>query len=146
MLSIVLRLRASLKGATIMFGERPFVRNPTFKLLLAAGFAVALTGAAFAWGSVAVDDSYEDDDIGFGYSTGHDTEAAASAAALEECKNSDNAHCKVVLRFKTCGALAGLKRKFGVGEGSTKKQAEDLATKACGQSACAILVSECEEN
>jgi hypothetical protein len=129
-----------------MFRETAFVRNSALRLLTAAGFALALTGAAFAWGSIAVDDSYEDDDIGFGYSTGHDTEAAASAGALEECKNSDNANCKVVLRFKACGALASLKRKFGVGDGSTKQQAEEVAMKTCGQSACTVLVSECEEN
>jgi hypothetical protein len=129
-----------------MFRENALVRHSALKLLTAAGFAVALTGAACAWGSIAVDDSYEDDDIGFGYSTGHDTEAAASTGALDECKNSDNANCKVVLRFKACGALAGLKRKFGVGEGSTKPQAEQVAMKACGLSACTILASECEAN
>ena len=32
-----------------MLGERPFVHNSTFKLLLAACFAVSLTGAALAW-------------------------------------------------------------------------------------------------
>jgi uncharacterized protein DUF4189 len=129
-----------------MFRNRAFVRRSTCKLLMSACFAVALTGAAYAWGSIAVDDSYVDDDIGYGYSTGHDTEAAASAAALEECKNSDNANCKVVLKFKACGALASLKRKFGVGEGATKQAAEQAATKACAQSACKILVSECEGN
>jgi hypothetical protein len=129
-----------------MLGENAFVRHSALKLVTAAGFAIALTGAAFAWGSIAVDDSYEDDDIGFGYSTGHDTEAAASTGALEECKNSDNANCKVVLRFKACGALASVKRKFGVGEGSTKQQAEQLAMTACGQPACSIMASECEGN
>ena len=129
-----------------MLRECAIVRHSALTLLAAACFAAALTGAAYAWGSIAVDDSYVDDDIGYGYSTGHDTEAAASAAALEECKNSDNANCKVVLRFKACGALASLKRKFGVGEGSTKQQAEEVAMKTCGQSACTVLVSECEEN
>jgi hypothetical protein len=127
-----------------MFRNSAFVRHSTCKLLVSAGFAVALTGAAYAWGSIAVDDSYVDDDIGYGYSTGHDTEAAASAAALEECKNSDNANCKVVLKFKACGALASLKRKFGVGEGTSKQLAEQVAMKACGQPACTVIASECE--
>jgi hypothetical protein len=97
--------------------------------------------------TIAVDDSYADDeDVGYGYSTGHATDAAASTGALEECKNSDNANCRVALTYKACGALASLKRKLGVGEGATKQVAEQAATKACAQSACKILVSECEGN
>jgi hypothetical protein len=127
-----------------MFCASAFVRHSTCKLLMSACFAVALTGATFAWGAIAVDDSYKDDDIGYGYSTGHDTEAAAESGALAECKNSDNANCKAVLKFKACGALASLKQKFGVGEGPTKQAAEQVAMKACGQSACKVLASECE--
>jgi hypothetical protein len=92
-----------------------FVRHSTCKLLMSACFAVALIGAALAWGAIAVDDSYQ-----------------------------DNANCKAVLKFKACGALASLKQKFGVGEGPTKQAAEQVAMKACGQSACKVAASECE--
>ena len=119
--------------------------HSTARLLASVGLAVALSGAALAFGAIAVDDSYADDeDIGYGYSTGHDTEAAASSAALTECKNSDNAKCRPVLTYKACGALASLQRKFGTGEGATKQAAEQAAMKTCGQPACQILVSECE--
>jgi hypothetical protein len=126
-----------------MSRKTAFARRSTTKLLTSAGFAVALTGSAFAWGAIAVDDSYEDDDIGYGYSTGYDTNTAASAGALEQCKNSDNANCKVVLVFKACGALVGLKNKFGVGEGATKQAAEQAAMKSCGPT-CTVLASECD--
>jgi hypothetical protein len=123
-----------------------FMRRSTNRLLLSTCFAVALTSTAFAWGAIAVDDSYEDDDIGFGYSTGYDSNAEASASALEECKKADNANCKVVLVFKTCGALASLKRKFSVGEGPTKQAAEQTAMKACGPATCKVMASQCEGN
>ena len=130
-----------------MLREPASVRHSARTLATSACLAFALTGAAFAFGSIAVDDSYADDeDIGYGYSSGHDIEAAASAGALEECKSSDNAKCRVVLTYKTCGALASFNRKFGVGEGATKQIAEQAATRACDQSACKILVSECEGN
>jgi hypothetical protein len=122
-----------------------FVRRSTRTLLASTCFAVALTGTAFAFSAIAVDDSYEDDDIGYGYSTGYDTSAAASASALEECKKADNANCKVVLVFKTCGALASLKRKFGVAEGATKPVAEQAAMKACGPT-CKVMASDCDGN
>jgi len=127
-----------------------FVRRSATTLLVSTCFAVALSSAALAIGAIAVDDSYEDDDIGFGYSTNYDTNADASAGAIEECKNSDNNNCKVVLVYKACGALAGLKRKYGVGEGATKQAAEQAALKACGPASgpnsCKVLASDCEGN
>ena len=123
-------------------------RRQAGKLLASAGFAIALTGSAFGWGAIAVDDAIDThpDDVGYGYSTGHNSERAAVSAAMDECKGSGNEHCKPVLTFKACGAYATSKRKFGVGEGSTKERAEQAAMTACGQSSCEVVVSECEED
>jgi Domain of unknown function (DUF4189) len=134
-----------IKRSIAMSRKIAFMYRSTNRLLLSTCFAVALTGTAFALGAIAVDDSYEDDDIGFGYSTGYESDATASAGALEECKKADNANCKVVLVYKTCGALATLKRKFGAAEGATKQAAEQAAMKACGP-ACKVMASECEAN
>jgi hypothetical protein len=116
-------------------------------LLTSACFALALTGAAFGWGAIAVDDAIDThpDDVGYGFSTGHNSEAAAASGALDECKDAGNESCKVVLTFKACGAYATSKRKFGVGEGSTKQRAEQAALIMCGQQSCQVVSAECDE-
>jgi len=114
-------------------------------LVLAAGLIAAATGAALGWGAIAVDDSMDThpDDVGYGYSAGHNSEAAARSGAIRECKNSGNDSCKIALTYRTCGAYASSQRHYGVGEGSTESQARSAALQSCG-SGCKIIVAECE--
>jgi hypothetical protein len=114
--------------------------------ILAAGVAAGTSGVAFGWGAIAVDDEYDRhaDDVGFGYSSGHASEAAARAAAVRECHRSDNEDCRVVLTFRTCGAYAVSRRHFGVGEGWSVRQAERAALDTCAVSSCRVVVSDCD--
>ncbi len=97
----------------------------------------------YAAGAIAVDDAVGDEP-GFGTSIGEDTQAEAAKAALKECKKAGNSDCRVVVRFEKCGAYAHSKKYFGVGTGSTKAKARENALAECGNSACKILVVECE--
>ena len=99
--------------------------------------------SAFAAGAIAVDDAVGDEP-GFGTSIGEDTQAEAAKAAMKECKKVGNSDCRVVVRFEKCGAYAHSKKYFGVGTGGTKAKARENALAECGNSACKILVAECE--
>ena len=113
-------------------------------LLCALTLALAMPMSAFAVGAIAVDDEEGQDEPGFGYVTGADSEAAAKAGALKECRASGNKNCKVAVWFKQCGAYAASKKYSGIGYGSTKKVAENKALEECGNGACKIIVSDCE--
>ena len=73
-----------------MCGSSAVQRRSVSTLLTSACSALALTGAAFGWGAIAVDDAIDThpDDVGYGFSTGHNSEAAAASGALEECKGA----------------------------------------------------------
>ena len=88
-------------------------------LILTLGFL--FQGSAFAIGAIAVDDSVGENDPGYGFVTGEDSEAAAKAGAMKQCKSSGNDNCKVVVWFKTCGAYASSKKYYGYGFGAIPK-------------------------
>lgn len=115
-------------------------------VLLALAVVAAAPGAARAWGAIAVEDErgMAADDVGYGVSVDHDNEDAARAAAMRECRRSDNVDCRVVLTFRACGAYASSRRHSGVGEGSTKERARRAAIDACGHDRCDIVVAECD--
>ena len=119
----------------------------TFELLFALTVIAILAFplSAFAIGAIAVDDEEGESDPGYGYSTGKDTESAAKSAALKECREQGNKNCKVAVWFKQCGAYAASRKYSGIGYGSSKSVAEAKALDECGNSACKIKVSECEE-
>ncbi|CAN5336576.1 hypothetical protein BH11PSE11_BH11PSE11_27720 [soil metagenome] len=98
----------------------------------------------FAVGAIAVDDAVGDMDAGYGLVTGEDSEGAAKAAAMKECKKAGNDNCRVVVWFKSCGAYAASKKYYGWGYGADKATASDMALDKCGNSSCKIIVAECE--
>lgn len=113
---------------------------------LAAFIGVANTGAALAWGAIAVDHDFGEDPEDSGYvmvAQHHPTSAAAAADALASCQDNGD-HCEVVLTFQKCGAYAASKTRFGVGSGATLKQAEARAVAACKGPGCRVVVSDCE--
>jgi hypothetical protein len=118
-----------------------------FKLFAALSITMTLAMplSSFAIGAIAVDDEEGETDPGFGYVTGMDSESAAKAGALKECSSQGNKNCKVAVWFKQCGAYAASKKYSGIGYGSSKRVAEAKALDECGNSACKIKVSECEE-
>lgn len=101
-------------------------------------------GSAFAIGAIAVDDSVGDTEPGYGFVTGEDSEAAAKAGAMKQCKSTGNDNCKVVVWFKTCGAYASSKKTYGYGFGASKGVAEKAALEMCGQGSCKIIIADCE--
>jgi len=123
------------------------IRGARAPLTVAASalFAVALTGSAFAWGAIAVDDEAgtHPDDVGYGYSSGHNSAAAARSGAMAECRKQGNTGCKVVLTFEHCGAYAASHRHYGIAEGSTAAAARREAVAACGPG-CQAVVANCD--
>lgn len=117
---------------------------PQLLAALAFTLALALPHSAFAVGAIAVDDEEGDNEPGFGYVTGMNSEAEAKAGALKECRASGNKDCKVAVWFTTCGAYANSRKYSGIGYGKTKKIAEARALDDCGNDACKIVVSDCE--
>lgn len=106
--------------------------------------ALALPFNAFAIGAIAVDDEEGQDEPGYGYVTGADSEAEAKAGALKECRKSGNKNCKVAVWFKQCGAYAASKTYSGIGYGNTQRIAEAKALDECGNRACKVIVADCE--
>ena len=124
--------------------------NPMHRLTRGV-FATALivlasTGAAFAWGAIAIDDEEGDtaDDVGYGWATGYPNQRAAQQEAMSECKGQGNENCRMVLTFQGCGAYATSPSRYGVGSAATAAQAERNAMRACNNSACTIVLSQCE--
>jgi hypothetical protein len=111
-------------------------------LLTIAG--LLLSANVFATGAIAVDDEEGDEEPGYGLVVGHDDKAAASKAALAECKKAGNKACKVVVWFDKCGAYAASKKFYGVGWGATEAAANKMALAKCGNKACEVKVAECE--
>lgn len=116
----------------------------TTKFLLAA-LLLALPLKVMAVGAIAVDDQEGEKEPGYGYVTGMDSEKEAKAEALKECKKQGNDDCKVVVWFKHCGAYAVSRKYSGIGYGDTKKVAEARAIDDCGNDACKVVVSDCED-
>ena len=111
-----------------------------------ACFLAMAPASALAWGAIAVDDEkgVSGSGVGFGYVTGEDNEKAAERGALKECRAKNKA-CKVAITFETCGAYAGSANRWGTGEGVTKGAARRAALANCGNEACKLVVSECNE-
>jgi hypothetical protein len=111
---------------------------------LLAALLLALPLSVFAFGAIAVDDEQGESAPGYGVATDMDSKAEATAAAMKQCRAAGNKNCKVAVWFETCGAYAGSRKYFGIGYGKTKKAAESAAVSECGNSACKVVVSECE--
>lgn len=109
-------------------------------LILAFGLAIPIS--SYAVGAIAVDDSAGETDPGYGFVTGEDSEAAAKAAAMKQCKSSGNDNCKIAVWFKTCGAYVSSKKYYGWGYGSSKEAAISMAMDKC--SSCKLVIAECE--
>ncbi|MEN9842868.1 MAG: hypothetical protein RLZZ612_697 [Pseudomonadota bacterium] len=113
-------------------------------LLAAMAFVAAVPFNAWAVGAIAVDDEVGDTDPGYGIVTGMDSEQAAKAGAMQECRASGNKNCRVAVWFNKCGAYASSRKNEGIGYGSSKSVAERKALDECGASGCRIVVSDCE--
>jgi hypothetical protein len=88
--------------------------------------------------------------VAFGYAFDKDSEAAAKATALDNCKQHGD-DCKIVISFsKTCAAVAAVEEKsvFSVGQGSSQDKAETAAMTACSRkygAGCEVEVWTCSQ-
>ncbi len=130
--------RARRAGAGTPF---PFLLSP----LAALALVLCLHASALAFGAIAVDDEAGLDpvDVGWGFSTGHDTPAEAALFALDQCRKAGNGECRVAARFEACGAYVVSHSRFDVGWGPTKQDALFMALNGCGPD-CRVVVAECE--
>jgi hypothetical protein len=84
--------------------------------------------------------AYHRDSGGFGYAVDLTTARAAQVEALKQCAH---ANCEIVARLRNdCGAVASGAKRFAVGKGATRQEAETKALRACAQ-ACEIVVWAC---
>ncbi|MBS4098052.1 MAG: DUF4189 domain-containing protein [Sulfuricella sp.] len=118
------------------------------KKILGLALCLALIAplSVFAVGAIAVDDDEGDkaSDVGYYVVTGENSEAAAKKAALQGCKKSGNANCKIGVWFTKCGAYASSKNYSGYGTGKTKQIAIDNALDSCSDKSCKIVTAECD--
>jgi hypothetical protein len=76
----------------------------------------------------------------YGYAVNLTTARAAQVEALKQC---GDASCEVVARLRNdCGAVANGPKRFTVGKGATRQEAETKALRACGAQ-CDIAVWAC---
>ncbi len=114
--------------------------------LILASLTITIPSYLLAYGAIAVDDEvgYKADEVGYYIATGESSKESAKKAALKGCKDIGNKNCEVVAWFETCGAYAVSKKYSGIGYGSTKEIAINMALDNCGDSSCRIVVAECE--
>ena len=115
--------------------------------LILAGAVLAFAGRAQAaddWGAIAVDlGKYESSPLyGIG---GGASEDEAGANAMKFCSQAGGTHCKLQTTYAQCGAYAASHTSGGWGKAPTKKTAEIQALGGCGEDACKIVVSDCNE-
>jgi hypothetical protein len=110
-----------------------------------AGLLLGAAQTAFAWGAIAVDDESGQTarDVGYGYVTGANSEAAAERGAMAECRKRNSKNCKVVLTFESCGAYAVDKSNWGTSEGVSENASRRNAIAQCGKAACKVAVAVC---
>lgn len=104
----------------------------------------SFSSQVFAYGAIAVDDEQGENEPGYGFATGEASQDAAKRAALKQCRESGNDHCKVAVWFKQCGAYAASSKYYGYGFGDSEGIAKRKALEMCGRSACKVVVAECE--
>lgn len=101
--------------------------------------------SAFAWGAYAADQAAGEDPSkdGYGYAVNSASAAAAEREALAQCRAHGNTGCKVLGSFQRCGSYASSSYNWGIGSGSTPRNAQNDARKACADN-CEIVHSICE--
>ena len=106
--------------------------------------SLTLSSPVLAYGAIAVDDERGQSEPGYGFATGKDSQESAKRAAMRQCRDAGNDHCKVAVWFKQCGAYAASKRYYGYGYGDTKGVAARKALEMCARDSCRVVVAKCE--
>ncbi len=84
--------------------------------------------------------AYHRESASFGYAVNLNTSREAQVEALKQCAD---ARCEIVARLRNdCGAVANGPKRFFIGKGATRSEAEAKALRACG-ARCEIAVWAC---
>ncbi len=84
--------------------------------------------------------AYHRESASFGYAVNLNTAREAQVEALKQCAD---ARCEIVARLRNdCGAVANGPKRFFIGKGATRSEAETKALRACG-AGCEVAVWAC---
>jgi hypothetical protein len=84
--------------------------------------------------------AYHRDSASYGYAVNRNTAREAQVEALRQC---GHANCEIVAKLRNnCGSVANGARRFFVGTGATREEAETKAMRACG-AGCTIAAWAC---
>ncbi|MBN9229431.1 MAG: hypothetical protein BGO90_02095 [Legionella sp. 40-6] len=97
---------------------------------------------AETWGAIAADINNHDSDCAYGIGGGS-TREEAEKNAENSCDKAGGEQCKVVVTYNQCGAYALSKNYQGMGTGSNKHIAEEMARKQCQHADCVLIASDC---
>jgi uncharacterized protein DUF4189 len=107
--------------------------------------SVSLSTTAFAHGAIAIDDDQQTEaQTGYGFAEGRVSPEDAERAAMWDCHEFGNDHCRVAMRFEQCGAYAASAQHQGYGQGSTKAIAMKNALAMCRDKSCNVVIAKCE--
>jgi hypothetical protein len=73
------------------------------------------------------------------------TEDEASANAMKFCVDAGGTHCKLQTTYEQCGSYAASQTSGGWGKAASKDRAEVQALQGCGEAACKIVVTDCND-
>jgi hypothetical protein len=110
-------------------------------LLTSVGFAAPV----FAHGAIAIDDEQQTQtQTGYGMAAGRASPEDAERAAMWDCHEFGNDHCRVAVKFEQCGAYAAAREHQGYGHGSTRGIAVKNALAMCKDATCKVVIARCE--
>ena len=119
----------------------------SFRFVLAASFlslaAVTAQAEEYKWGAIAMDKAEVTREPYYGVGGG-ETDKEANDNAMGFCKEAGGTACEVVISYEQCAALAlSGNGKGGWGTSGTKEEAEAQSLQGCKDSACKVVVSDC---
>jgi len=107
--------------------------------------SISFSTQVFAHGAIAIDDDQQTEtQTGYGFAAERASPEDAERAAMWDCHEFGNDHCKVAMKFEHCGAYAASGKRQGYGQGATKAIAVKNALAMCGDKSCNVVIAKCE--
>jgi len=111
---------------------------------LLSASAASLAHAADAFGAIAVDLGQYEKAPFYGIGGGA-SEDEAGGNAMKFCVEAGGTHCKLQTTYQQCGSYAASQTSGGWGKAASKDRAEAQALQGCGEAACKIVVTDCND-
>ena len=120
-------------------------KNKAIAALAALLTSVGFSTSALAHGAIAIDDDQQTQaQTGYGFSAGRASPEDAERAAMWDCHEFGNDHCRVAVKFEQCGAYAASSQRQGYGQGATRSIAMKQALAMCNDASCKVVIAKCE--